>query len=419
MPSNKPYKKVVFVDIPDPDNIAMILYILAVYQGRVAIVLSPRIVDLSVARYGKEFSEMKDKVGFEKMFEPIKKNEVPKVPKKWKDFFQPDSTLSDREVLKDTELYMRVSKMRIVECIEEQHPGRNNYEIFWDPKSLGRIKEPDMRHALHVADYAFNFNDDERKIYQKITRKPSGPSLRKSLRHLCRGYIERINNVYPYPTAEIRNIERLFEDNSEVEGATLVAGGPFPEALQYMEKTRSRPKKVFAMEGTLTRDRNIAGRPQFNIAKDAESAYEFLNKVSHEEIPMFITTTECCKGIDLESPCPYALQEHEYKELFKNSPLMLRIVGQWLKERGATQFLAFDLIAAIPMKEEIFDWVRVTYKALRTGKVVKDIEFSITKEQSCIYMAEANYERMFERKEIMQRQMKRAFPRDWTLPTGE
>ncbi|KNG52830.1 hypothetical protein DDE82_009137 [Stemphylium lycopersici] len=419
MQSKKSYPWVINVDVPDPDNIAMILYILAVYKGRVAIVLSPRIVDLSVARYGKEFPKMVKTLRFETMYEPIKENEKPDVPEKWKDFFRPDSTLSDLEVVEDTELYMRVSKMRIIECIKEQHPRRNNYKIFWDPESLSKIKEPDMRHALHVADYAFNFNDAERKRYEEITQKPSGSSLRESLRVLCNAYIDRIiEDIDHRRTAKLSNIEKLFKANLRVKGTTLIIGGPLTEALQYIKNTKSRPKAVYAMLGTLTRDRNILGKPQFNIGKDPKSAHRFLKNMSKNQIPMFTVPTECCKGRDQEDPCPYAFQEHEWKELFKNSPLMLRIVGQWLKERGATQFLAFDLIAAIPMERKIFDWVSVTYEARRIGEVIKDIEFSITEESSCILMAEANYERMSKRKKRMQRQVKRAFQETGPCPLG-
>ncbi len=184
MSPTRPFETIVFVDIPDPDNILMIFYVFAVSEGRVAIVLSPRIVDLSVVRYGKEFSAMSKDLEFKVMFDPITEGKEPNVKEEWKKFFQPDGTLSDPTVNKDTRLYVRVSKKRIEECIKEQFPGRKDYEIFWDPNSMENIKKPDMRHALHVADYAFNFNDNERKQYEDIVKKhtESGSKLRRDLR---------------------------------------------------------------------------------------------------------------------------------------------------------------------------------------------------------------------------------------------
>jgi hypothetical protein len=57
------YQTIIFIDIPDPDNILMALQALLDSTGRVAIVLSPRIVDLSAARYGPDFAKIKEKVG--------------------------------------------------------------------------------------------------------------------------------------------------------------------------------------------------------------------------------------------------------------------------------------------------------------------------------------------------------------------
>ena len=67
-----PFKCVVFIDLPDPDNILMVLHAIRSFsKQKIAIVLSPRILDLSVPRYGGEFDSTKKEVGFEKMALPI------------------------------------------------------------------------------------------------------------------------------------------------------------------------------------------------------------------------------------------------------------------------------------------------------------------------------------------------------------
>ncbi|EMD86737.1 hypothetical protein COCC4DRAFT_42188 [Bipolaris maydis ATCC 48331] len=398
MQSKKPFRTVVFVDIPDPDNILMILHALALSKERVAIVLSPRILDLSAKRYDQKFSEIRKVLGFKVMFEPIAQGKEPNVCRKWKEFFQADGTLSDREVLKDTLLYMRVSKVRIKECIEEQYPEGKDYEIFWDPGSLSKIKKPDMRHAIHTADYAFNFNENEQQEYQNIANLHKASDRRNRLRDLCQQYIFRQTKGIHLNSSKIgpTDMKDLFEANLEVEDAILLIGGPLTEALQYIHRTNSQPKTVYAMLGTLTNDRNILGRPQFNIGKDAKSANAFLNEILKKKIEMLIVPTECCKGKDEQNPCPYVLQHNEYQDLLKRSPLLSKMVASWVKETGQeTGYHAFDWIAAAVMgRRKIFQWVPVKHKKHKKhlpGEIIIDIEFSKADQPSTIWMATENY----------------------------
>ena len=425
MPATQPFETIVFVDIPDPDNILMILYVLAVSKGRVAIVLSPRIVDLSVVRYGEKFSEMRTKLGFKIMLDPIKQDNPPQVPEKWEKFFKPDATLSDPKVKKDTRLYVHVSKLRIKECIQEQFPKRKDYEIFWDPNSLSKIKEPDMRHALHAADYAFNFDDNERKVYEGIisNHTQSGLKQRKALRAIIKQYIARkteemgLNSSKPKPT----DINDLFKANDKIKNARLIIGGPLTEALQYIENTKGRPKIVYAMLGTLTNDRNIMGRPQFNVGKDAESANAFLKKIVDERIRMLVVPTECCKGKDEEDPCPYVLERCQYKELLEKSPLMFRMVPWWGEETGQeTHYHAFDWITAtVVTRQDIFKWVPVKHKACLSGKSVTNIKFAKSTQPSTIFMAKPDYRYMDRKKPVLWEELKRTFQRDGGLRIGK
>ncbi|KAF3031604.1 hypothetical protein E8E11_001836 [Didymella keratinophila] len=415
MSPTQPFETIVFVDIPDPDNILMILYVLAVSKGRVAIVLSPRIVDLSVVRYGKEFSAMNKDLGFKVMFDPITEGEEPEVPDEWKKFFQPDGTLSDPKVNKDTRLYVRVSKQRIEECIEEQFPGRKDYEIFWDPKSMENIKKPDMRHALHVADYAFNFNDNEREKYTQIVREytKSGSRLRRGLRGICDEYIAR-QRAERDSSLEPTDIQKLFQANMTVEKAKLIIGGPLTEALLYIKHTKGKLVGVYVMMGTLTNDRNMREGVQFNVGKDPESANEFLNKIMTDWIRTLLVPTECCKGKDEENPCPYALDPKGYQDLLESkSPLLYKMVGLWMQETGQkASYNPFDWITAIAAeKETIFKrWVPVTHKPCQSGKGVTNVVFARTQRPSPIFMAKPNYEYMSNKTKEVRNEMKKTFP---------
>jgi hypothetical protein len=99
-----PYKRIVFVDIPDPDNFFMVLHILKSYPDeRVAVVLNTRVLDLSVTRYDHEFGDIKNEFGMEQMAFPFEKDGFPEsVPDDLAHFFRRDAGLEDKEVREDT-----------------------------------------------------------------------------------------------------------------------------------------------------------------------------------------------------------------------------------------------------------------------------------------------------------------------------
>lgn len=413
----QPFETVVFVDISDPDNILMILYVLAVFTGRVAIVISPRVVDLSVVRYGEGFTKMKDRLGLETMMEPITEGKEPAdIPEEWGEFFQADSTLSDPKVFKDTALYVRVSRARIKECIEERFPEGKSYEIFWDPHSLSKTEVPDMRHAFHAADYTFNFNDEEYKKYQEYTKKYRGSQLRKLRRKQCRRYITRVAKDTGHDSSRLEpmDVKDLFEANREVKDATLIIGGPLTEALMYIESVEMRPKDVYTMLGTLTEDRNLAGRPQFNLKKDTTSAFNFLEKIKREWIPLFAVPTEGCKGKGVDDPCPYVPESDQWQDWLGNSPVLRNVIQRWVEETGlVTDYSPFDLITAIAAKmRDIFNWTPVTHEARRSNTTITNIAFAKTLQGSPIFMVEADYMYMNGKKPAVMDEMKRGLSKD-------
>ncbi|KAB2100054.1 hypothetical protein AG0111_0g11678 [Alternaria gaisen] len=206
-----------------------------------------------------------------------------------------------------------------------------------------------------------------------------------------------LNPSKPEPT----DINDLFEANDKVKNARPIIGRPPTEVLQYIANTEGPPKIVYAMLGTRTNDRNMPGRPHFNVAKDAESANAFLKKIFDERTQMLVVPTECCKGKDEKDPCPYVPERCRYKELSEKSPSMSRIVPWWSEETGQeTHYHAFDWITAtVVTRQDIFKWVPVKHKACLSGKSVTNIKLAKSTQPSTIFMAKPDY-RYVDRKSL-------------------
>jgi hypothetical protein len=88
-----PFDRIVFVDIPDPDNFFMVLHILKSYPNdRLAVVLNTRVLDLSVTRYDHEFGKIRQEFGMEPMAFPFKEDRFPEpVRRDWEPFFRRDA----------------------------------------------------------------------------------------------------------------------------------------------------------------------------------------------------------------------------------------------------------------------------------------------------------------------------------------
>jgi hypothetical protein len=303
---------------------------------------------------------------------PIERDQLPDVPEELDDWFRPDGTLADQEIMKDTRLYVDVSAMRVTGVLRKYAPKDKEYKIFWDPDSLFKINEPDMRHALHVHDFRFSFNEKETKQYKKVTEehRSGGPDLRIGLRSICDQYIARQRIKMGLSLLQVTpiDIRDLFKANENVKKARLVIGGPLTEALQYLKWTPD-PEQITAMLGTRTGDRNTFRDVQFNLWKDLESARDFLEIVAAKNLSMQITPTECCKGKDAKDLCPYVLKLSTYQELMGRTSLVYRMIRRWGEDASQTKhYGAFDWVTAISAKEpEIFLWVSVKHEVCMEG----------------------------------------------------
>lgn len=360
-----PYNIVIFIDIPDPDNILMVLDVLRRHpQEHIAIVLSPRIVDLSAPRYGDNFGAIKKQAGFEikEMALPIESDEK-KIPEGLESWFYKDGTNADLEIRADSELYVRVSMFRLIEILQDYGLSSDRYSIFWDEQSLKTPMRPDMRHAFHVHDFTYNFNKKEMDMYKRNIENVYTRShdLRKKLRRVIHIYMDRQRAIHVMEEVGVRlcSFEHLLKANEQLNDAFLIVGGPFTEALAYLKRTRN-PKRIVAMGASLTNDRNIFGA-QFNIWKDPKAAKEFFELVSDRQIQLYMVPTECVKGAP-GKPCPFELGLEEYKQILKEDSLLYRAIKQYTEDTGRDKlYPAFDWVTAIAATHlKIFRWNSVT-----------------------------------------------------------
>jgi hypothetical protein len=377
-----PYKRIVFVDIPDPDNFFMVLHILKSYPDeRVAVVLNTRVLDLSVTRYDHEFGDIKNEFGMEQMAFPFEKDGFPEsVPDDLAHFFRRDAGLEDKEVREDTRIYMVLSSLRLAAFLEENSVSREKYDMFLQAakqdsviRLLATDLRPSMHHPFHVDDFKFGFNSEELDKYNEVIRSCRYPASgrREGLRSLCLKYIERqvkfldINSSIDL----LDSLDNLIGANRKTHCKSIVIGGPFTEAFLFLKNT-PKPKRIVAMAGSLKMDRNIFNNVQFNFWADLYSAEAFLELVARKGIALRLVPTECGKGIEYQR-CPLELHLNEYRHFLGEESLGFQMIQRYVKDKDGIVYGAFDWIAAIASTHpRYFTWMRVKYEV--TGKNPED-----------------------------------------------
>ena len=281
----RPYERIVFVDIPDPDNFFMVLHIIKSYPGqRVAVVLNTRVLDLSVTRYDNEFQDIARKVGLERMALPLEEDlDHQAVPPDLVHFFRRDAGFDVEDVREDTLMYMVVSSLRLAAFLSENSVSTDQYDMFLQAKTVTR---PAVHHPFHVDDFKYGFNLEELDNYNEVIRncRHSRPGRREGLQSVCHKYIER--QVKELGLKDSRDLLHSFEDlikeNRSTRCRSLVVGGPFTEALMYLE-SGVEPEEIIAMAGSEKRDRNFIKDIQFNFWADFDSAKAFLELVTKKK----------------------------------------------------------------------------------------------------------------------------------------
>jgi len=356
-------KHIVFVDIPDTDNIMMVYQVLRDFPNEhIPIVLSPRPVDFRIARYGRDFPRLrslfpKGTPGNRRMLLPVTHDST------WvnalgqdKESFTIDATFRDESVREDTELYMRLSELRFAELLDSMGISPDRYTFYRDGDLENSKIQLGLRHAAHVHDFTYGFNEAEMDEYNKIWTSNEGKSsdsYRTQLRKLCRSYISRMSAGAVTGRIKSRPFRELIKADSDNKiKRHLLVGGPFTEVLKYMKKVKV--KGILAMAGFITggtsetrnKDQINLFANQFNFHVDLTSAQNVLDIVVEKGIPIKLLPTECVKESSFE------LEPNELATIFPGSaavpvPLIRRVADRYIKDSGASKSYMFDWIAAI------------------------------------------------------------------------
>jgi hypothetical protein len=358
--------KIVFVDIPDPDNVLMVLQVLRDFPNEhIAVVLSPRPVSFAIPPYGDEFAPLELEVGLKRMIAPSSQEAdrermtvLDSCSRAW--FAHDlDQDCCDKAVLEDTRLYMSVSACRFRSFLDAHGIPSSRYGLFWDEDGSPSKIAVGMRHAFHVPDYTYDFNDAERSRYQEALESAvsarieedsttvHSANLRDTIRSICDAYIHRHakalspDYVSGIPPKMLRNMHELLAANvASNTPADMVIGGPFTEALLFLQHTSVR--SVTAMGGFIHGGTNLFPN-QFNFHVEMTSAKLFLDLVTEKNIPCTLLPTEAVKGT------VFALSQTELDHVVAESSAAHKLIGLYHRDSHSSgrPYTLYDWIAAI------------------------------------------------------------------------
>jgi inosine-uridine nucleoside N-ribohydrolase len=358
--------RIVFVDIPDPDNVLMVLQVLRDFPNEhIAVVLSPRPVSFAIPPYGDEFAPLESEVGLKRMIAPS--SQV--ADREWMTVLDScsqawfaldlDQDCCDSAVLEDTRLYMSVSACRFRNFLDAHGVSSSRYELFWDEDGSPSKIAVGMRHAFHVPDYTYDFNDAERSRYQEVLESAANTrieedsttvrsaDLRDTIRSICDSYIHRHAKAWSpdqasgVPTNMLRNLHELMVANvASNTTANMIIGGPFTEALVFLQHAPVR--SVTAMGGFIHGGSNLFPN-QFNFHVDMTSAKLFLDLIVEKSISCTLLPTEAVKGT------VFALTQTELDCVVAESPAARKLIGLYHRDSHSTgrPYTLYDWIAAI------------------------------------------------------------------------
>lgn len=340
----------VFVDPADTDNPLMCLTALKEHpDALVEIVLSPRPVDFKAKPYGGNFKRFTEVVGIDKMMIPL--TEDPEWAKDLDDemrpYFYRDVDFSDEYVREDAYPYMCLTAFRFASFFEDRGIPRERYVFYFDESSVDQDKvKPGMRHAIHVPDYSYDFDPAELLKFKTARDAATGEVRRAQLLAVCHDYIERQAQRFGYsdPKGILHNFDDLIERKKSEFSSSLLIGGPFTEALRYVEELPV--SDICAMAFYIHGESNLF-KNQYNALVDMPSAKQFLRCVEEMAIPFSIVPTECIKG------SPYQLDAKELAEVFQPAPLIYAMIERFTAETNTLKSVV------------LYDWVAALYQTNR------------------------------------------------------
>lgn len=435
----------VFVDIPDVDNVLCCLSVINTFPNRlVHIILSPRPVDFQAEPYPEDRNHLNAEIGQAMPKLPLKPDgkqnhllagravitpiadpkKLPWVEKikdeKIRKFFERKDEVfkeggEDNEgVQNDTRIYMEASAYRFASFLHERQIPSDRYRFYWDPASMNTIA-PGLRHATHVPDYTYGYTDndytvdaqgrrcersDEDKVFAReqlgrhetIFREgwdpkhstgppePDSDEIRRSgrrrgLRAFCRDYVEYeakkglrkdyvnrdvagqdmkvITTPFDDLIDRFRGLYQAHKANLKPEqpklGVPAMIGGPFTEALKWLEATKEGGEKgpvypidqFWAMAGYRQGLGNILPN-QFNIAIDICAAWNFFRIVEDKRIPTLLVPTECIKAPG------WSFSETQLATIFEGYDVVRNAIETFTAQSSVLKSLVpYDWVAAI------------------------------------------------------------------------
>ncbi|KAH7012148.1 uncharacterized protein B0I36DRAFT_356242 [Microdochium trichocladiopsis] len=390
----------VFVDVPDIDNILCCLSVIKAHPNhRVNIVLTPRPVDFTV----KPYPGPDDAPGQPGPVGRALYNIIPRLPngkpdtttmvrRRMQAYTTPPDwvkEIEDEEVLpyfatpdrvfeandsnglkKDTCHYMKASAWRIFDMLCEAGVISSDTLIrfFWDLESMEKVA-PGLRHAAHVADFTYGYTT---KIHPPKNETPKQKKKRESKQENAKAMLTRFQEILLEEDPEKRremlrgycdifsqamatkynrkSILSPFDDliaEQTTSSASFqpgdwqaVIGGPFTEALKWIEKG-GRLSKVTGM-AFYTKGKHNTLPNQFNVGADIWSAWHFLQKVKEKNIPFLIMPTEIAKAPE------WKIKKEDLDTIFAGHEDIRTVVEEFTNQSKTLQSITlFDWITSI------------------------------------------------------------------------
>jgi len=220
-----------------------------------------------------------------------------------------DLGLEDSAVLRDTELYMRLSWLRLVEFLDAHGVSRQKYQVFTDlEKHRLATLRPGVAHRAHKPDFTYGFATPQLEVYSSLVRisKAKGPGravdyeFGDAVYQQCAIWVsmaqQRLETSSTLPGK--KRVEQLIGSFWRDQGPRVCyVGGPFCDLASMMPNANFR--EVYAMGGFIDGSVNLF-RNQFNILADPISAEKVLSAADDGMFDLVLLPTECAKGSPME-----------------------------------------------------------------------------------------------------------------------
>ena len=374
-------KIVVSIDVPDADNFPMAAYTILSNPGKkVAIVVSGRKVDFGWLNWG-HVQDSNSETVMKKILSEVGKLKLPgpaikyliqvtskedvagwvtKLPKD----AQPWFTTMDENVQDHADVYMEISKIRLVKFLDKLKIPPTRYEIFLQGSATKQILEG-IKHAQHVHDWSWDLDTDADAAMKKCKdAKPTTPHDKvrgECISKALKDFIARNHKGQgTWKASEVQGtsdigstLDKYFGDATSP--YRYFNGGPMTEFASHISKPSAKIPESVAMLQSFFRPSNLLG-VQFNHAIDVASSVKSMNAAVDGKLRLFLVPTEISKD------SPWVFDEAKLTQAFGASSPVKELAMHFATAAGLKSIL-FDLITAVYFKHpEIFPpAIKATY----------------------------------------------------------